>query len=141
MEHQPVWMSRVLVDAMHYAQLDEYGGSYGLRDASALEAALARPRQKRAYDPDVDLAVLAAAYSFALARSHPYIDGNKRLGLVAAEVFLELNGYDVDREDAEVVTAMTALAGGSLGEKTLARWFRDAMVPFHPLIALSPGER
>jgi death on curing protein len=140
MEHHPVWIPRVLVDAIHYAQLDEHGGSYGLRDANALEAALARPRQKLAYDPNVDLAALAGAYSFALARSHPYTDGNERVAFVAAEVFLELNGCDVDREDAEVVTAMIALAGSSLSEKSLARWFRDAMVPFHPLIVPSPRE-
>jgi death-on-curing protein len=122
----------VLVDAMHYAQLDEHGGSHGLRDANALEAALARPRQKQTYDPGVDLADLAAAYSFALARSHPYTDGNKRIAFVAAAVFLELNGYDVDRDDAEVIAAMTALADGSFGEVALAQWFREAMVPFPP---------
>lgn len=132
MEHDPIWLPRVLVDAMHYAQLDEHGGSHGLRDANALEAALARPRQKQTYDPGVDLADLAAAYSFALARSHPYTDGNNRVAFVAAAVFLELNGLDVDRDDAEVITAMTALADGSLGEDALAQWFRDAMVPLPP---------
>ena len=135
MEHDPTWLSRVLVDAMHYAQLDEHGGSHGLRDANALEAALARPRQKQTYDPGVDLADLAdlaAAYSFALARSHPYADGNKRIAFLAASVFLELNGYDVDRDDAEVIAVMTALADGSFGEEPLAQWFRDAMVPLPP---------
>ena len=132
MEQDPIWLSRVLVDAMHYAQLDEHGGSHGLRDANALEAALAHPRQKRTYDPGVDLANLAAACSFALARSHPYTDGNKRIAFVAAAVFLELNGYDVDRDDAEVIMAMTALADGSLGEESLAQWFRDALVALSP---------
>jgi death-on-curing protein len=129
MEHEPVWLPRVLVDAMHYAQLDEHGGSHGLRDANALEAALARPRQKHTYDPAVDLADLAAAYAFALARSHPYTDGNKRVAFVVGAVFLELNGYQVDRDDADVVRTMMALAGGSLSEESLAQWFRAAMVP------------
>lgn len=129
MEHDPIWLPRVLVDAMHYAQLDEHGGSHGLRDANALEAALARPRQKHSYDPSVDLADLAAAYAFALARSHPYTDGNKRTAFLAAAVFLDLNGYDIDRDDAEVIAAMTALADGSLAEEALARWLRDAMAP------------
>jgi death-on-curing protein len=132
MEHDPVWLPRVLVDAIHYAQLDEHGGFHGLRDANALEAALARPRQKQTCDRAIDLADLAAAYAFALAKSHPYTDGNKRVAFVVAEVFLELNGYDVDRDDAEAVLTMTALADGSLSEESLAQWFRAAMVPLSP---------
>jgi death-on-curing protein len=127
MEHEPVWLPRVLIDAMHYAQLDEHGGSHGLRDANALEAALARPRQKHAYDATVDLADLAAAYAFGLARSHPYVDGNKRIAFLAAAVFLDLNGYEIRRDDADVVASMIALADGSLGEEALAAWLRDAM--------------
>lgn len=130
MPQEPRWIPRVLVDAIHYAQLDEHGGLHGIRDSNALEAALARPRQKQSYSPDVDLADLAAAYAFGLAKSHPYVDGNKRLSFLVAAVFLDLNGYDVDRTNDDVVATMKALAAGSISEVKLAAWFRAALVPF-----------
>jgi death-on-curing protein len=129
MTHAPLWVPRVLVDAIHYAQLDEHGGSHGVRDVDALEAALARPKQKQIYASDVDLAHLAAAYAFGLAKSHPYTEGNKRVAFLVAAVFLELNGFDVDRSDEEVVDSMKALAAGKLGEEALAGWLRAAMAP------------
>jgi death-on-curing protein len=129
MVQDPIWVSRVLVDAIHYAQLDEHGGSHGTRDPDALEAALARPRQKQTYTPDVDLADLAAAYAFGLAKSHPYVDGNKRVAFVVAAIFLGLNGYEVDRGDDEVVATMQALAAGKVTEEAVAQWFRAALVP------------
>ena len=130
--HDPIWVPRVLVDAIHYAQLDEHGGSHGVRDVNALEATLARPQQKQNHAADVDVAHLAAAYAFGLATSHPYTDGNKRVAFVVAAVFLELNGFEVDRPDEEVVEVMKALAAGTLGEEALADWFRKAIVPLPP---------
>ena len=132
MMHDPVWVPRVLVEAIHYAQLDEHGGLHGVRDVNALEAALARPRQKQVYGDEVDLADLAAAYAFGLSKSHPFTDGNKRVAYLVAAVFLELNGYGVNRSDEEVVTTIRALAAGSLGEDALANWFRPALVPLPP---------
>ena len=114
---------------MHFAQLDEHGGLHGTRDINALESALARPRQKHAYARDADLADLAAAYAFGLARGHAYADGNKRIAFIVAEVFLELNGFDVERTDAEVVETMVRVAEGKLTEEALARWFREALTP------------
>src|SRR5690606_38684811 len=84
----------------------------GLRDEHALEAALARPLQRRAYHPDADLAELAAAYGHGLASGHPFGDGNKRIAFVTMAVFLELNGVELEADEPEVVTAMLALAAG-----------------------------
>jgi death-on-curing protein len=125
--HEPVWVPRAWVDAAHYSQLDEHGGSHGIRDENALESALARPRNRYAYEPEADLADFAAAYAYGIATSHPFVDGNKRTAFVVAASFLSVNGYDVERTDAEVVEAMYAVADGGMSEADLAEWFRVAM--------------
>lgn len=122
---EPRWVERLVVDAVHLDQIREHGGLAGLRDEHALEAALARPRQKWNYEPDTDLAMLAAAYGFGLSRSHPYRDGNKRVAFVVMVVFLELNGWMFEAEELEVVQAMVALASGSLTENALADWLKQ----------------
>jgi len=126
---EPTWVPRIVVDGVHTNQIQEHGGLQGIRDVNALESALARPQPKYAYDPAVDLAQLAAAYAYGIATSHPYADGNKRTALVIAMIFLELNGYDLNRSDDEVVTTMRAVANHHLGEAELVTWFRTALVP------------
>lgn len=124
----PRWVPRVVLEAAHLDQLREHGGLPGIRDESALEAALARPQQKHHYEPDSDLATLAAAYAFGLARAHPFNDGNKRTAFLAAMIFLGLNGKDLDATEVEVVQLMTALAAGTLSETALATWMRERLV-------------
>lgn len=114
----------MVVDAIHQDVLVTHGGVPGLRDENALESALARPRQRLPYEPDVDLAALAAAYGYGLARNHPYHDGNKRVAFVVMAVFLGLNGFRFTAGEAEVVTTIVALASGELEEHTLAEWIR-----------------
>ena len=118
-------MSRVVVDAIHAEQIREHGGLSGVRDENALESALARPRQKWDHVNRVDVAVLAAAYGFGLARNHPYYDGNKRMAFLAIVTFLGINGLDLDVSDAEVIAEMLALADGSVSEDELAGWIRQ----------------
>ena len=113
------------MDAIHADQLRQHGGLPGVRDENVLESALARPRQKWAYDPASDLASLAAAYAFGLVRNHPYRDGNKRIGFLILATFLGINGHELDTTDEDVVTAMLALADGSLTEGRLTSWVRD----------------
>jgi death-on-curing protein len=100
----------------------------GVRDTDALEAVLARPRQKWHYDADSDLAGLAAAYAFGLATTHPFNDGNKRMSLLTMAVFLGLNGKALDATEPELVQVITALSAGSLKEPQLAAWVRDHIV-------------
>lgn len=121
----PVWLSRVVVDAIHLDQLREHGGLSGVRDENVLESALARPQQKWHYEPDADLASLAAAYAYGLARNHPYRDGNKRIAFLALATFLLLNGLELKTTDADVVAHMLALAEGRLSEDELASWIRS----------------
>jgi death-on-curing protein len=125
---EPQWLSRTVVDAIHTDQIREHGGLFGIRDVNALEAALARPRQKWTYDRDADLAVLTAAYGFALAKNHPYNDGNKRVALLAMLTFLAVNGQDIDADQDDVLATMLALAAGRITERTLAAWLRERMV-------------
>jgi death on curing protein len=124
---EPRWVPRLVVDAAHLDQLREHGGLPGVRDENGLEAALARPQQKWHYEPDSDLATLAAAYAFGLAKAHAFNDGNKRAAFLTAVIFLGLNGKDLDATESEVVQAMTALAAGSLSEPDMAAWIRERL--------------
>jgi death-on-curing protein len=110
---------------IHLDQIREHGGLGGLGDENALESALARPRQKWAYQRDADLQLLAAAYGFGLCRNHPFRDGNKRVAFLVLVVFLELNGLRVTAEDPDVVATIVALADGNVSKEELASWLRD----------------
>lgn len=121
---EPVWLSAELVIAFHDKQLREFGGPPGIRDAGMLESALDRPRNKWAYE-GAELADLAAAYAYGIARNHPFVDGNKRAALLALVVFLDLNGIDFDVPEAEIAAIILALAAGEVGEEGLTRWIRD----------------
>jgi death on curing protein len=123
------WVPRLVVDAAHLDQLREHGGLLGVRDESALEAALARPQQKSHSEPVSDLATLAAAYAFGIERAHPFNDGNKRIAFLTAVIVLGLNGKDLNASEFEVVQVMTALAAGSLAEDEMAAWMRERLVP------------
>src|SRR4051812_7955756 len=97
--------------AAHAEQLTEHGGGEGVRDPNMLESAMARPRNLAVYgNPDV--ADLAAAYAFGIARNHPFVDGNKRSAAVVSEAFLSLNRHELQASDAELVVAFLALAAG-----------------------------
>lgn len=121
-----VWLDPSVLRAVHDEQLAEHGGLGGVRDAGLFESALARPRNLAAYgEPDV--ASLAAAYGYGLARNPPFIDGNKRTAFVATELFLVLNGFDLHAEDAESVLTMLAVAEGSLDEAAFAAWIRQRL--------------
>ena len=117
-----------MVDAVHLDLVREHGGMQGTRDEDALEAALARRRQRWAYAEKPDMADLAAAYAFGLARTHPYHDGNKRIAFVTMAVFLGLNGYGIDATEEEVVAVMLELAAGDLSEEALTEWIRSHSV-------------
>jgi len=121
---KPRWVDRLVVEAVQFDLIREHGGMPGLRDEHALEAALARPLQRRAYHADADLAELAAAYAQGLASGHPFHDGNKRIAFVTMAVFLELNGVELEADEAEVVTVMLGLAAGEMSQEQLAAWVR-----------------
>lgn len=118
---EPVWVGLETMLAVHDEQLAEHGGQSGVRDLGLLEAALARPRQRYAY-ASATLPELAASLAFGLARNHPFIDGNKRASLVAAELFLHLNGSELVASDEDCVMTFLKLAADELSEAELATW-------------------
>lgn len=118
-----IWIERSVILAAHGEQLAEHGGAAGTRDAGLLDSALARPVNQAAYG-NPDIADLAAAYAYGLARNHPFVDGNKRSALIALELFLVLNGEELEASDAECVLTILALAEGELEEVELAAWIR-----------------
>ena len=122
---QIVWLLEETVIAIHQRQISEHGGSEGLRDEGLLASALARPPNVLAYaQPLPDLAVLAAAYAYGIARNHPFVDGNKRTALVAARTFLLLNGVNLEANQDEKYLTFLQLAQGTLAEEQLADWIR-----------------
>ena len=118
---QPIWIDLEVVLAIHDEQLAEHGGQAGVRDRGLLESALARPQNQFAYGEHA-LPRLAASYAFGISRNHPFLDGNKRTSLVVAELFLDLNGFELTATDAECVTTFLQLAAGDLTEDQLADW-------------------
>lgn len=117
-------MAETVVLAMHARLLAEHGGAPGVRDAAMLESALARPRQLLAYG-DPDLCELAAACAAGIVGNHPFVDGNKRTGFMAAFVFLARNGMRLVASEIDATHIVTALAAGELDEATFAAWLRD----------------
>ena len=120
-----VWLLEETLTAIHHRQIAEHGGSEGLRDEGLLLPALARPQNLLAYgEPAPDLASLAAAYAYGIARNHPFVDGNKRTALVAARTFLILNGVDLEATQDDKVLTFLNLAEGAISEEELADWIR-----------------
>ncbi len=118
------WLREDVVIAMHGEQIAEHGGRPGIRDMGLLSSALARPQNQAAYGKP-SVFNLAAAYAFGVIQNHPFVDGNKRAGFLAAYVFLDLNGWELVASEAEAVSAVTALATGEMDEAGFSDWLKD----------------
>lgn len=127
---EPLWLDRAVVEALHVAQIREHGGQHGLRDNGLLESALARPMNRWSYEHAVDLPALAAEYGFGLARNHAFLDGNKRIAFVATNVFLLLNGFEIEAPEPEVLDIIVGVADGSLSLDEFSTWIRSRMMAF-----------
>ena len=125
---EPEWLDIELVLDFHAEQLALFGGADGIRDRGLLESALARPINKFAYG-ETELAALAAAYGFGIARNHAFVDGNKRTALASIIVFLGLNGIDLDATQREATAIIVGLAAGEIPEEILANWIAGHMKP------------
>lgn len=121
---QFIWLNDEVAIAVHEAQLAEHGGASGTRDAGLLASALPRAPNLAAYGTP-DVFALAAAYGYGISRNHPFIDGNKRTGFVATELFLRLNGHVLLASDADCVVTMLSVAAGDLSEDDFAAWLRQ----------------
>lgn len=120
----PIWLTVAEVIALHERQIARFGGPVGIRDRGALESAIGRARNKWEYE-GADMALLAAAHAFGIARDHPFVDGNKRAAFVAMMLFLRKNGVPFAPPQAEATRIVLDLAAGAVSEDSLARWIRD----------------
>jgi death-on-curing protein len=121
-----VYLSLKQVLAIHQAQIRAFGGSTGLRDRGGLESALARPQMTfGGEDLYTDLADKAAALMHSLVANHPFVDGNKRVGAMAAEFFLLANETRLIASDRELIEITLAVARGEVSAEALAIWIRQ----------------
>jgi len=109
---------------MHAQQVDRFGGTLGVLDRGAVEAAAARPRNRFHCEDGADVADLAAAYLVGLAGSHGFVDGNKRIGAAAMLVFLALNGKPLHVPQPELYGLVMDVANGRVEEAGVAEWIR-----------------
>ena len=126
--NEPVWIRQDVILAFHERLLAEHGGSAGLREPGLLESAMDRPKNLFAYS-NPTLHDLAASYGFGLVKNHPFIDGNKRIGLAAAILFLELNNLKFTATEEDGVLRTLALAAGEMSEAAFAAWLESNSCP------------
>lgn len=121
----PDYLSVEDVLALHADQIERYGGQYGVRDMGLLESAVAQPQA--AFGGQTLHAFpfeTAAAYLFHVVQNHPFLDGNKRTGAVAALVFLDLNGIEIEAPEGSLYDLTLAVATGQAGKAEIAQFFR-----------------
>jgi death-on-curing protein len=123
---EPRWLTLDDIEDIHAEQLALFGGPAGIRDRGALESALGRPTNRWHYE-NADMAQLAAAYAFGIARNHPFVDGNKRTAFAALMVFLRLNRIPFAPPPPDATAAIMALAVGDIDEAGFARWIAANM--------------
>jgi death-on-curing protein len=125
--NEPSWLTREAVLAIHAQLLARFGGSTGIRDDNMLESALAKPRQLHAYGQP-NAYEMAAAYAFGIVKNHPFVDGNKRAGFVAAYTFLGINGIDFTAPEEEAVLFTRGLAAGDITLEEYTLWLQKSSV-------------
>jgi death-on-curing protein len=112
--------------AVHHRLIDESGGSHGILNEGALESAIAAV-ENRVYYEDADVAACAATYGWHLTQAHAFIDGNKRVGAAALEIFLEANGWTLDASDDEMYDLIMSIADGSCARDAAETWLRPRL--------------
>ncbi|MGB0371549.1 MAG: type II toxin-antitoxin system death-on-curing family toxin [Opitutales bacterium] len=124
MNPEPFWLSAVHILPIHSMLIARFGGSDGVRDNRAMEAALGRPKNLF-HSEDPDIYSLAASYAFGLVVNLPFIDGNKRIGSMAAYTFLGMNGHTLTASEEEAVIYTLGLAAREVEESAYADWLRQ----------------
>jgi death on curing protein len=127
MKEDPRWIAKKALLLLHEESIAEFGGARGLRDDGLLDSALARPRNVQADHPTSSLADLAAAYAYGLAKTHAFVDGNKRIAFLALGLFLALNRHRLQANQVDAIQTMQAVASGALDERGLSAWIANNM--------------
>jgi death-on-curing protein len=126
--NEPCWITKEECLAFHHELVARFGGLGGIRDEGLLDSALARPQQLFHYG-EPSLIDLAASYAEGIVKNHPFLDGNKRSGFMAAALFLETNGFDFHAPEEEAVVHTLALAAGDIAAAEYAAWLARSVTP------------
>ena len=129
---EPVWVPVEVILAIQEDLLARFGGLAGLRDEGLLDSALNRPRQVFHYGSPT-LFDLAAEYALGIVKNHPFLDGNKRAGFMAAYTFLGANGQDLIAPETDAVIKTLALAAGEIDQADYAAWLKASCKKGHRL--------
>lgn len=132
MKREPTWINKQAFLQLHGESLATFGGAAGLRDEGLRDSALNRPLNRWLYDKSIDLASLAAAYGFDIAKNHAFIDGNKRAAFLAMGLFLSINGKRLRAKQLDAINVVLAVAAGAMDEQSLAEWIRQHSKPAQP---------
>ena len=119
--NEPNWVDRQVLIAIQNELLNRFGGLAGIRDEGLLDSAINKPKNLIAYGQPT-VFELAASYATGLVKNHPFLDGNKRSGFMAAYVFLGANGWSLEATEEEAVLETLALAAGERAEADYAAW-------------------
>lgn len=120
------WLSAGAIVAIHEELISRYGGISGVRSSELLDSAIARPKHLAAYKDRATVPQLAASYAWGLLRNHPFADGNKRIALAAALVFLDLNGWELNCSEAEETAMVLQAAASEITEQAWSRWLQKS---------------
>lgn len=129
MTREIVWISKQVALRVHAEQLKRHGGEDGFINESHLDAALDRARTVLGYIPEMSIEELAALTAIGIAKSHPFVDGNKRTACVVSLMFLQLNGVEISASDDELAKVFENVASGELSEVDLTQWFVENTMP------------
>ena len=119
----PIWLNIHHVIAFHEKQIQEHGGLQGIRDKNLLESGLTRPQHLFHYGKPT-IFELSASYAVGIIKNHPFIDGNKRTGIITASVFLEINGFNLEAPEIELYQQVIALAESNSEENDFSKWLK-----------------
>jgi len=128
-KRQPQWIDKRALLQLHEESLATFGGATGLRDEGLLDSALGHAQNLCLCDKSVDLASLAAAYGFGIAKNHALVDGNKRAAFLAIGLFLAINGRRLGADQVDAINTILGLAAGTVDEHALADWVRTHSKP------------
>ena len=131
---EPIWLNERDIRAIHGEIIAESGGYAGVLNEGALESTLNKPQNLAGYDPDATIYNLAAAYGYGLVKNHCFIDGNKRIALIAVYTFLQINGIELTASEVDAVTCFLELAASlepqDICMVKLAQWCEANSVKF-----------
>ena len=124
---EPVWLIKSAVLAVHDLMIARFGGTAGIRDVGLFESALARPVSIYQYDHNAQIPQLAAAYAGGIIQNHPFVDGNKRTGFMAAYIFLDINGSTLVADEVSATAMTLSLAASEIDENDYGIWLANSI--------------